>query len=39
LDCPLCLSQNYTERESQHGYNLLYSRYQISDMWQCKVNL
>ena len=39
LDCPLCLSQNYTDREYQHGYNLLYSRYQISDMWQCKFNL
>jgi hypothetical protein len=36
LDCPLCLSQNYTDRESQHGYNLLYYRYQIFDMWQCK---
>jgi hypothetical protein len=39
LDCPIYLSQNYPDRESQHGYNLLFSRYQISDMWKCKFNL
>ena len=39
LDCPIYLSHNYTDRESQHGYNLLFPRYQISDMWQCKFNL
>ena len=39
LDCPIYLSQNYTNRESQHGYNLLHSRYQISDMLLCKFNV